>query len=213
MFIKIYWNDKQIYLSQNSDKIIIELSRDEKFIFYKTKDEVDIHSALSEIINAESNCFLISHEDLGFLQNAFFNHFHLIEAAGGIVLNNKKEILFIFRRDKWDLPKGKMEIGESPEICAEREIEEETGVTPLLINCKLTETYHIYLEKGKTILKTTHWFLFNTEFHDKLIPQTEEGITDIKWFQQNEITAPLSNTFSNIKDVMDLYMHLNPYDA
>jgi 8-oxo-dGTP pyrophosphatase MutT (NUDIX family) len=143
---------------------------------------------------------------LGSVQSDFINHFYVIEAAGGIVENSNKELLFIFRRGKWDLPKGKMEINESAELCAAREIEEETGVTNLHRIDKLTDTFHFYEEKGKPILKISHWYYFKTDFEGNAIPQLEEDITAIQWFGVNDLNTPLSNSFQAIKDVTDVFL-------
>jgi 8-oxo-dGTP pyrophosphatase MutT (NUDIX family) len=56
-----------------------------------------------------------------------------IVAAGGLVFNENKELLMIYRRSKWDLPKGKLDEGETIEECAIREVEEETGVQQIIL--------------------------------------------------------------------------------
>jgi 8-oxo-dGTP pyrophosphatase MutT (NUDIX family) len=114
--------------------------------------------------------------------------------------------LCIFRRGKWDLPKGKMEQHETAEICAAREIEEETGVNQLTLHHKLTDTYHVYEERGLQILKISHWFYFTTNFNGAVHPQLEEDITAIKWFSLAEFEDVASkNTFDAIQDVVDTY--------
>ena len=145
---------------------------------------------------------IIMNKDLKKLKKAFFKHFILIEAAGGIVQNEKKEILFIFRRGKWDLPKGKMEDTEIPEECAEREIKEETGLKRLVLKKKVGETYHTYDEYGKHMLKTSHWFYFTCNSKQELEPQLAEDITKAEWIKTKDIKMPVSNTFENIKDIL-----------
>jgi 8-oxo-dGTP pyrophosphatase MutT (NUDIX family) len=132
--------------------------------------------------------------DVDFLMECVFSPYHFIEAAGGLVVNKDKEMLFIFRRNKWDLPKGKMEAGETPEICAEREIEEETGVNHLQLIHKIIDTYHIYEERGQQILKKTYWFYFTTNFEGTPKPQIEEDISSISWIGKENLAMPLSNT-------------------
>ena len=92
----------------------------------------------------------------------FCSKFIMIEAAGGLVFNKDGHILMIFRNGKWDLPKGKLEIGESVEECAKREVEEECGIYGLDIIEKLLDTYHTYKLKGNKILKKTYWYKMNT---------------------------------------------------
>src|SRR5690606_35875177 len=125
----------------------------------------------------------------------------IIEAAGGIVSNNEQEILFIRRLGKWDLPKGKMEKGESREESAVREIEEETGLKDVELVRFINTTYHINVERnGEKILKCTHWFEMNLDGEDTSKPQTEEGITEVAWKNYSQIKNEVfPNTFKNIK--------------
>lgn len=125
-------------------------------------------------------------------------------AAGGVVYNaNAGTILLIKRSGVWDLPKGKLEKGETIPECAVREVEEETGLKGLKIISDLCETYHEYSEGSKQIGKTTYWFLMNGETvtKQKLIPQREEGITELKWKEMYAGRALLG--YENLKDVID----------
>ncbi|MBK6397748.1 MAG: NUDIX domain-containing protein [Bacteroidetes bacterium] len=132
----------------------------------------------------------------------FISKYILIEAAGGLVKNKEGKFLFIFRNGKWDLPKGKAEYDETPEMTALREVEEECGLKNLKIEKVLTKTFHTYKEKGKLILKKTHWYLMTIEEDQKLIPQTEEGITEVKWVAENRIEREvLVNTYASIKGI------------
>lgn len=152
------------------------------------------------------------HTKLNFPDHTFRDHwlnenFISIHAAGGLVLNNTEQMLFIFRRGKWDLPKGKMEPGESPEETSVREIEEETGATGLSLIKPITQTFHLYEEKNELILKTSHWFLMLCQHSENLKPQLEEDITEIQWFAANNLHIPLSNTFANIQQVIQTYLN------
>lgn len=129
----------------------------------------------------------------------FQSNFKSQKAAGGKVLNANNEVLFIYRFDKWDLPKGKLDNGESVSECAVREVEEECGITNLQIIKPLETTYHIYKEKGKTIIKTTYWFLMQTDFDGELTPQSEEGIEQVVFKNEDEVELALENTYENIK--------------
>lgn len=202
MSIKINFNDKTIFLVQQNDISLESIAALKNATFIPTKTEDDILKAIDSIKDSSSTHICITHEDVDFLIKCFFSQFQIIEAAGGLVLNNKKEMLFIFRRGKWDLPKGKMEAGETPEICAEREIEEETGVNQLQLIHKIIDTYHIYEERGLQILKKTYWFYFTTKFEGKPQPQIEEDITSISWIGKKNLELPLSNTYDSIIDVI-----------
>jgi 8-oxo-dGTP pyrophosphatase MutT (NUDIX family) len=116
----------------------------------------------------------------------FCERFTVVSAAGGLVKNTQDEYLFIYRRGKWDLPKGKADAGETAEETALREVEEECGLHDLKIIRKLPSTYHSFPEKGKNILKHTRWFLMETK-QKEVILQWEEDIEEHKWLKKEEI--------------------------
>ena len=128
-----------------------------------------------------------------------------IIAAGGIVENENKEILLIFRRGKWDLPKGKLDEGETIEECAVREVEEETGLRSIQQGELIEVTLHNYLEKGTEIEKETYWYAMKVEGEQNLVAQIEEDIEDIKWVKESELPLYLSNTYNNIIDIIEKY--------
>lgn len=129
----------------------------------------------------------------------FKKQFKLQLAAGGKVVNNNEAVLFIKRFGRWDLPKGKLERGESIEECALREVEEECGLSELTIQRKLETTFHIFKREKKTILKETHWFLMHTDFKGNLIPQLEEGIEEAVFINTASSKYALDNTYGNIR--------------
>ena len=108
----------------------------------------------------------------------------------------------IFRNEKWDLPKGKLNQNENIKECAIREVEEECGISGLSILNALQDTYHTYEIKGRKILKRTYWFSMNTDFKGRLIPETEEGITEVVWVDKDQIAEKLNNSFENIKELL-----------
>lgn len=134
----------------------------------------------------------------------FLTKIKVISAAGGLVLNDNKEVLFIYRADKWDLPKGRIEKGETIEDTALREVEEECGIFNLKLVKPLVTTYHIYFQNGNK-LKETHWFLMHSNYTKKLVPQLEEGITKVLFKNKIQVAEALKNTYSNIKLVYDTY--------
>ncbi len=132
----------------------------------------------------------------------FKKKYLLIIAAGGLVTNDEGKVLLIFRRGKWDLPKGKVEDNEPIELCAEREVKEETGLKELLLRKPLVITYHTYTEKGKSILKETHWFLLDASPDQEFEPQTEEDILKVEWVEKERLSAYKNNTYPLIIDVL-----------
>ena len=119
-------------------------------------------------------------------------------AAGGLVQNEKGEILLIYRKQHWDLPKGKVDDGESIEDCAVREVEEETGLRNVQLGTLIDTTLHQYEENGKLVTKKTAWYNMKASSADKLVPQTEEDIEDIRWVSPGALAPYLEKTYSNI---------------
>lgn len=129
----------------------------------------------------------------------FTNKIPLEVAAGGVVTNKKGKVLFIYRNDKWDLPKGKLDKGETIEECALREVEEETGVKKLKIENFLRTTYHVFKRNGIYKLKEVHWYAMKTSYKGELKGQKSEGIEKVKWKGPKKIQKALQNSYINIK--------------
>lgn len=129
--------------------------------------------------------------------------FVFIKAAGGVVRNDENQFLFIFRNGKWDLPKGKLDIGEKTKIAAVREVEEECGIKVSQLGDRLCKTWHVYEERGNIIFKRTTWFTMKAD-RQELIPQLEEGITEARWLASGDFDYIKQNTFPLIKDVISL---------
>jgi 8-oxo-dGTP pyrophosphatase MutT (NUDIX family) len=132
----------------------------------------------------------------------FSSQFRLIRAAGGLVLNDQDEVLFIYRLEKWDLPKGKVEENEELEWAALREVEEECSIGNLELVRHLITTYHTYALKGEQVLKSTDWYIMKHTGHDIPQPQTIEGITDARWIAPSNWAMVESNTFPSVIDVL-----------
>lgn len=205
MHIKIYFDDKPVYLCDEIDQQLNEILHHPDAVFIDELSNAAIKSLLHEIIKPEFHAGVVWDKDLGKLKKAFFKHFTAIEAAGGIVQNEKKQLLFIYRLGKWDLPKGKMEKGEKTDECALREVEEETGLSKLKLKNKVGETYHTYNAFGKHFIKTTYWYFITCSSKQVLTPQTEEDITEIKWISTKDMEEPMSNTYASIKDILSTF--------
>ena len=205
MYIKIYFGDKPVFLCDEIDKKLNEILHHPDAVFVDEISPRAVKSLLHEIKKEEFHAGVLWNSDLEALEKAFFKNFTVIEAAGGIVQNSEKEILFIFRLGKWDLPKGKLEKGEEPTSCAQREVTEETGINHLTIKKKIGDTWHCYDEFGKHFLKRTHWFYMTAAANQQPHPQQAEHITDAKWLKTKDIKEPMKNTYPSIKDILSKF--------
>jgi 8-oxo-dGTP pyrophosphatase MutT (NUDIX family) len=152
--------------------------------------------------SAKSINMVFIHKGAESIWEEFKSNFKIIKAAGGLVKNNSNQFLFIFRKGKWDLPKGKIEKGESLKIGAIREVKEETGLTDVGVQKKINITYHIYRHKEKLVLKETFWYQMQNQGNESLVPQTDEDIEKAVWLSEKEIEPVLMNTYGSIKDVL-----------
>lgn len=135
------------------------------------------------------------------LFEAFSDH-DFVEAAGGIV-QRKDRFLFIKRNGVWDIPKGKLDKGEAVKSAAIREIEEECGLLDPEILEHLIDTWHTYEHKGKKVLKKTYWFWLLDKTTRELVPQAEEGITEVAYILPTEFGKIKDNTFLSIMEVIE----------
>ncbi|MCA6439510.1 MAG: NUDIX hydrolase [Sediminibacterium sp.] len=135
-------------------------------------------------------------------------HKPIIIAAGGLVQNPSQEILLIFRRGFWDLPKGKLDPGETIEACAIREVEEETGLTNLTLHKFITITKHEYFDPfhKQDVIKESHWHAMTINDYQNGTPQTEEDITEMKWVSIKEIASYFPTMYPTIVDVINLFV-------
>ena len=178
-----------------------------KAILLENSSLKDISSHIDRLLSGEEKEVYFTTPKTGDCLQFIASRFKTIEAAGGIIENERAEVLFIFRRGKWDLPKGKIDDQETPEKAALREIEEETGAKGLTLLSKLCNTYHVYTQFGENVLKTTHWFLLHSTKPQELTPQTEEDISEIKWFHKSELKMPLGNSYPTIEDLVEVYLN------
>jgi 8-oxo-dGTP pyrophosphatase MutT (NUDIX family) len=195
---KVFFNDRKVFLTDDFSKHF----QVRYGLFYKYRDKVDLQELLAFYRQlSKIDSLYIFHFDIEALRNAFRECFISIDAAGGLVKNTDGEFLLMFRRGKWDLPKGKLDKGESFDVAALREVEEECGISSLKITKPLLSTYHTYPYKGGTALKKTTWFemLYTGKKTPK--PQIEEDIEEIRWVPQSKLHNYLSNSYPAVTDV------------
>lgn len=187
--IRIYINDKCVVLddkcttNSTNSKLVCTLE--------EIKKEYDLF-----LTSADSNLILSGKDLVGH----FFSLFTVIEAAGGIVKADDR-FLFIYRLGKWDLPKGKIDDGETAESAAVREVEEECSVTGIRLGDLVHTSYHVYEFKKQSVLKPTYWYSMESDACD-LVPQLEEDIEHAEWLSIEELPKVLNNTYPSIIDVI-----------
>ena len=143
------------------------------------------------------------HTNLEELWRDFSTHYRLVEAAGGLVSNFARQWLLIYRRGYWDLPKGKIDAGESRETAALREVREETGLGALTLGAPLPTTYHTYRDgKDRRVLKPTYWYRMDTP-ETNLFPQLEEDIEQAVWMSEKQFFSEKRAVYPNIKSLLE----------
>jgi 8-oxo-dGTP pyrophosphatase MutT (NUDIX family) len=192
---RIYINEKVILLTESEPKKVENYQQIESQTF-------DLKILYTWILAHKSKFFYVLCDDTKAALKQVKQSVAVIEAAGGLVKNEDKKLLFIYRNDKWDLPKGKIEKGETVKEAAVREVEEECGIVISKLGKKICKTYHVYISKEEVVLKKTWWYKMKSKDQNKLKPQKEEGITDVRWFKPNDLDAILTNTFPSIMDVL-----------
>lgn len=192
---KIYINEAVLIITESIPADIqdfeeINLSEFDFFSFYEKAKS-------SKPLN-----FLLISKDFKSYFDRIKQSLKFIEAAGGLVSNLEGNYLFIFRNGKWDLPKGKLEMGENTKVAAVREVEEECGISIDSCGNKICNTYHIYEMNGVRVLKRTTWYWMRVNKIEKLIPQIEEGITEVRWLNTADFAMVRGNTFPLIRDLL-----------
>jgi len=195
---KIFINDKPLIIAANDfipdgDEYVIPEKEFRSHIKDSAEWLLDHHFGEKALVMTES-----AHDLVEETRQALKN----VTAAGGLVTNPQDDLLMIFRRGKWDLPKGKLEPGEVVEYAALREVYEETGVQNLEITGKLKTTWHIYKEHGELIIKDTHWYHMACREPALLTPQAQEGITEAEWVAKQDIPLKMTNSFKSIRELL-----------
>ena len=198
---KVFVGDKPILLTT-----VVEKETNFKNYLLNTVNIVKVIRKLNTTSLSEVR---LIHKNEDKLIKKFLKKLPIVIAGGGKVYNEKEEILFIYRNDKWDLPKGKAERDETIEETSIREVTEETGVDGLKITKPLDITYHIFKRNGRYKIKVTHWFEMRTSFDGSLFAQKEEGITKVAWLDEGEAKKALENSYANIINVTPKGMIIN----
>ena len=199
---RIFFDDKPFIICNAISTAWQALAAAPDTVVYHEPDQLAIKQSIDSIETENIKAILLITNDTNQCWKEFQRFFTPITTGGGLVKNADGDVLFMFRRGRWDLPKGKQDDGESIEACALRELAEETGLRQVIIENYLCTTWHTYRQKNTYYLKTSVWFAMTATGNEALIPQAEEDITDIKWVSKAEIPLVMQNTFPTIKLVL-----------
>lgn len=208
MYIRIYFDDKPLFLCDDIDDTIEPYMHHDDAVFIDELNAHTVKAMIHEMQQEKVHAGIFFYQDFEALKSNFFKKFKLVTAAGGLVENEAGAFLLIFRRGFWDLPKGKLDEGEELEACAIREVEEETGLNSPVIIQPLVTTYHTYHEGTRFFLKESHWYLMKASGTQELVPQQEEDIRELSWVQPGDLEPYLSQSFPSIRDVFTCYQAL-----
>ncbi len=199
---RIYFNDKPLILTTQTDELFKENPAYAGFQVFSGASIRNFNQALHYLENPGMRGAVIEDGSAVAIQECIHNLFVPIDAGGGLVFNEAGEILMIFRRGKWDLPKGKLDPGESLEECALREVCEETGLKNLVSENKIIDTFHVYSQHDELMLKRTSWYKMQATVHDKLRPQKEEQIMEARWVAMADVPPLAAKSYEAIREVL-----------
>lgn len=200
---KIYVNGTPVFLATPSQRPEIAIPVDKNNLTAHYTGKKKLIRQYLDLINKDKSLqsIIIVAADLDSLWADFQSCFKILEAAGGYVQNQENQLLVFYRRGSWDMPKGKIDAGETPEEAAVREVQEETGLVNLGLNEFLLHTWHTYEHKDRQILKKTWWYRMHTA-DTQLIPQTEEDIEEIRWVNPQTWIEQEKEVYDSIRDVI-----------
>lgn len=204
---KVFFNDRILFVGESSAALF-----GKSCISVNMKDSETVSSLLNNFLSDRGPEILnVLTDDETQILPFLHSKFKEIDASGGLVINEKKELLVIRRLGFWDLPKGKIEKGENPEEAGIREVQEECGISSLYIKKALESSYHLYqspYHNNRWILKKTFWFLMESNSKEALIPQTKEDITEAKWFSQKEVKNIIKETYPSLVFLFNKFLDL-----
>ncbi len=203
MHLKIYFDNKPLFLCNAIDPEIVRWREDSHTLFLEELSTETIRQMITAMQDPAIHAGIILHSSLDELKETVWKQFTIMQAGGGLVENLQGEVLMIFRRGKWDLPKGKLDEGETIEQCALREVAEETGLHRISLEQHLLTTYHTYHQQGEFILKESHWYKMRLQAEQTLVPQTEEDIAEARWVSRDALPALMDNSFPSVRDVLE----------
>jgi 8-oxo-dGTP pyrophosphatase MutT (NUDIX family) len=195
---KVHFENRFVMLSPEPDRL-------QKYgLFHKFYDTNELYKLIADFESDKTKPAInIYGPDIEYIWKIFRIYFTEVGAAGGLVKHTSGRYLFIEKKGKLDLPKGHIEPGEEPEICALREVSEECGISGQTIVKSISPSYHTYSWKEISYLKKTNWFLMQYDGEMITEPQTNEGITKVEWLFPDELNNIKENAWMSLMEVIN----------
>ena len=199
---KIYYNNKPLILTDSMDAYVYTHPIAAGYMSFTGAFSRNFREAIRHLEKPATLGAIIQDFNVEALQDELYKIYKPVEAAGGVVTNENGDVLMIYRRGKWDLPKGKCDDGEDISDCAVREVSEETGLKNLKLGERICDTYHVYSQFNKNLLKCTTWYKMKGSIKDTLTPQEEENILEAKWIKEKELGPVIFKSYEAIREVL-----------
>ena len=199
---KIYYSNKPLILTDDAKAYIKEHPIAGGYLQLTGAFTRNFRLAIEHMDKLRSLGAIIEDISPASLQKELHEMYEPINAGGGVVLNEDGAVLMIFRRGKWDLPKGKQDEGEAIDKCALREVSEETGLEKLKLGEKICDTYHVYAQKNENLLKHTTWYRMTGTSKETLVPQKEENILEAKWIAEKDLAPIVYKSYEAVREVL-----------
>ncbi|MES2777256.1 MAG: NUDIX domain-containing protein [Bacteroidota bacterium] len=200
--VKIYFGEKPFFITDSLNEALEQLAATHGTIMLNHPENTSLKTAIHDLEDSAAKAVIVLTDNVEGVLEKLKTILVFIQAGGGLVQNDADEFLFIFRRGKWDLPKGKLDEGETIEQCALREVNEETGLQNMALGQLLVHTWHVYHGFGQHVLKQTSWFKMHCPAGQILTPQVEEDITETAWLKKEDWGKVLQRTFPSIRELI-----------
>ena len=199
---KIYYNNKPLILTNNKEEYISDHPIAKGYLTFTGAFPRNYRLAFEHLDKITSLGAIIEDISTQSLHQELHQLYSPIDAAGGVVVNEQGGVLMIYRRGKWDLPKGKRDPGEDIATCAVREVMEETGLQQVTLGTKICDTYHVYAQNRANLLKRTSWYKMEASVKETLQPQKEENILEAAWILPAEMGPIVHKSYEAIREVL-----------
>lgn len=199
---KVYFNNKPLILTNDRQSYVREHPIAEGYLSFTGAFPRSFRLAVEHLSKLASLGAMIEDISERSLWEELYDLYEPVDAGGGVVMNEEGKVLMIYRRGKWDLPKGKRDDGEDIAACALREVQEETGLQNISLGEKICDTYHVYTQNRENLLKHTAWYRMAATGNEKLIPQKEENILEARWVPEPDLGPIVLKSYEAVREVL-----------